>query len=277
MKSLGLIETKGLLPAIECADVMVKAADVRLLGRTCIGAGLVSVSVTGDVAAVKAAVDAAKAALHQLNADAFYASHVIPRPDEEVFNGILTSAFIGSNTEEQHDVESQDSVLAEAEEPAAEEKNENTLSSVEQLNAESTKPEKGSDKATPETPPTSVAVTTPAVAKRVVKNAGKRSESTSATAQTALTSAGQTLLASEPKKAPAVAKKATMNKKDVDALWAAKGADGIHDGLNKLTLAKLRVLAREYSNLPIESKKLSKVKKRSLVEVFKRYYATLEK
>lgn len=277
MKSLGLIETKGLLPAIECADVMVKAADVRLLGRTCIGAGLVSVSVTGDVAAVKAAVDAAKAALQQLNADAFYASHVIPRPDEDVFNGILNSAFIGSKAEEQHDVELKNVVLAETEESKAEEQNEDVLSSVEQLNAEFTKPEKGSDKATPENPPTSAAVTTPAVAKCVVKDVGKRSESTPATAKPALTSAGQIPLASEPKKAPVVAKKAAMNKKDVDALWAAKGADGIHDGLNKLTLAKLRVLAREYPDLPIESKKLSKVKKRSLVEVFKRYYATLEK
>jgi len=277
MKALGLIETKGLLPAIESADVMVKAADVRLLGRTCIGSGLVSVSVTGDVAAVKAAVDAAKAAVLRLNADAFYACHVIPRPDEDVFTGILAPAFIGSKTEEPQQNELQSSVPAETEESGTVEQNEIQLSEVEQPNAKSTEPERGSDKATPETPPTSVVQTTAAVVEHDVKDDGKHPELTPATAKTALTSAGQISQAPEPEKIPAATKKATIKKEDVDALWAAQGADGLQKGLNKLTVAKLRVLVREYPEFPIEANKLSKVKKRLLVEAFKRYYAALKK
>ena len=60
--ALGMIETKGLVGAIEAADAMVKAADVTLIGKEHIGGGLVTVMVRGDVAAVKAATDAGAAA-----------------------------------------------------------------------------------------------------------------------------------------------------------------------------------------------------------------------
>ena len=61
-EALGMIETKGLVGAIEAADAAVKAADVVLVGKECIGSGLVTVMVRGDVGAVKAAVDAGAAA-----------------------------------------------------------------------------------------------------------------------------------------------------------------------------------------------------------------------
>ncbi len=60
--ALGMIETKGLVAAIEAADAMVKAANVHLVGREQVGAGLVCVMVRGDVGAVKAATDAGAAA-----------------------------------------------------------------------------------------------------------------------------------------------------------------------------------------------------------------------
>ena len=63
MEALGMIETKGLLSAIESSDVMLKAAEVKLLERTFVGGGLVTITVTGDVAAVKASVEAAVAAV----------------------------------------------------------------------------------------------------------------------------------------------------------------------------------------------------------------------
>ena len=62
LQALGMIETKGLVGAIEAADAMVKAADVTLIGKEHIGGGLVTVMVRGDVAAVKAATDAGAAA-----------------------------------------------------------------------------------------------------------------------------------------------------------------------------------------------------------------------
>lgn len=82
MQALGMIETKGFIPAIEAADAMVKAANVTLIGREHPGAGLVTVMVRGDVGAVKAAVDAGAAAAGRLGE--LLAAHVIPRPHEEV-------------------------------------------------------------------------------------------------------------------------------------------------------------------------------------------------
>lgn len=79
--ALGLIETKGLVGAVEAADSMVKAANVALLGTEKIGGGLVTVMVTGDVGAVKAAVDAGAAAAKRVGE--LVSVHVIPRPHEE--------------------------------------------------------------------------------------------------------------------------------------------------------------------------------------------------
>ena len=80
--ALGLIETKGLVAAIEAADSMVKAANVRLMGREQIGGGLVTVMVRGDVGAVKAATDAGAAAAGKIGE--VISVHVIPRPHEDV-------------------------------------------------------------------------------------------------------------------------------------------------------------------------------------------------
>jgi ethanolamine utilization protein EutM len=82
MEALGLIETKGLVGAIEAADAMVKAANVVLAGKEFVGAGLVCVTVRGDVGAVKAAADAGAAAARRVGE--LVAVHVIPRPHDEV-------------------------------------------------------------------------------------------------------------------------------------------------------------------------------------------------
>lgn len=84
MQALGMIETRGLLASIEAADAMLKAADVTLLDRTKVGGGLVTISVTGDVAAVKAAVDAGAAAAERLGNGLLVTQHVIARPQQDV-------------------------------------------------------------------------------------------------------------------------------------------------------------------------------------------------
>ena len=81
MSALGMIETKGLIGAIEAADAMVKAANVRLIGQERIGAGYVTVMVRGDVGAVKAATDAGAAAAQRVGE--LVAVHVIPRPHSD--------------------------------------------------------------------------------------------------------------------------------------------------------------------------------------------------
>ena len=82
MEALGMVETRGLVAAIEAADAMVKAANVVLVGSEKIGSGLVSVMVRGDVGAVKAAVEAGSAAAISLGE--VIATHVIPRPHQDV-------------------------------------------------------------------------------------------------------------------------------------------------------------------------------------------------
>ena len=80
--ALGMIETRGLVGAVEAADAMVKAANVTLIGRSQVGSGLVTVMVRGDVGAVKAATDAGAAAASRVGE--LVSVHVIPRPHEEV-------------------------------------------------------------------------------------------------------------------------------------------------------------------------------------------------
>ncbi len=81
-QALGMVETKGLVGAIEAADAMVKAANVTLLGKERIGSGLVTVMVRGDVGAVKASVEAGAAAAKRVGE--LVSVHVIPRPHEDV-------------------------------------------------------------------------------------------------------------------------------------------------------------------------------------------------
>jgi microcompartment protein CcmL/EutN len=83
-EALGMIETKGLVGAIEAADAMVKSANVQLIGYEKIGSGLVTVMVRGDVGAVKAAADAGAAAAN--NVGKVVSVHVIPRPHKDVEN-----------------------------------------------------------------------------------------------------------------------------------------------------------------------------------------------
>ena len=82
LEALGMVETRGLVAAVEAADAMLKAANVQLLGTERIGSGLVSVMVRGDVGAVKAAVEAGTAAATALGE--VIATHVIPRPHADV-------------------------------------------------------------------------------------------------------------------------------------------------------------------------------------------------
>ena len=82
LEALGMVETRGLVAAIEAADAMVKAANVELIGTEKIGSGLVSVMVRGDVGAVKAAVEAGSSSAGSLGE--VVATHVIPRPHNDV-------------------------------------------------------------------------------------------------------------------------------------------------------------------------------------------------
>ncbi|MBO6147101.1 MAG: BMC domain-containing protein [Lachnospiraceae bacterium] len=82
LEALGMVETRGLVAAIEAADQMCKAANVTLIGTEKIGSGLVTVMVRGDVGAVKSSVEAGSSAASALGE--LIATHVIPRPHNDV-------------------------------------------------------------------------------------------------------------------------------------------------------------------------------------------------
>lgn len=88
MEALGMVETKGFVTLVEATDAMLKAANVQLLGWDKVGSGLVSVFVTGDVAAVKAATDAGAAAASRIGE--VVSVQVIPRPHDDL-NVVLPS------------------------------------------------------------------------------------------------------------------------------------------------------------------------------------------
>ena len=81
-QALGMIETRGMVGAIEAADTMAKAANVTLVGKELVGGGLVTVMVSGDVGAVKAAVEAGAAAAKRIGE--VVSAHIIPRPHDDV-------------------------------------------------------------------------------------------------------------------------------------------------------------------------------------------------
>jgi ethanolamine utilization protein EutM len=97
LEALGMIETQGLIGAVEALDAMVKAANVQLVGQRISGGALVTVMVRGDVGAVKAAVDAGAAAAHAVGT--VISTHVIPRPDDEVENILPSQGEIEIDSE----------------------------------------------------------------------------------------------------------------------------------------------------------------------------------
>ncbi len=94
--ALGMVETRGLVGAIEAADAMVKSANVQLVGKEQVGGGLVTVMVRGDVGAVKSATDAGAAAAEKVGE--LISVHVIPRPHSEV-DAILPKGLANTSAE----------------------------------------------------------------------------------------------------------------------------------------------------------------------------------
>ncbi len=89
-EALGMVETRGLIGAVEAADTMVKAANVKLIGKEQVGGGFVTVMVRGDVGAVQAATDAGAEAAKSVGE--LVSVHVIPRPHTDV------EAILGGNS-----------------------------------------------------------------------------------------------------------------------------------------------------------------------------------
>lgn len=96
--ALGLIETKGLVGAIEAADAMAKAADVRIISKEKITAALVTIKITGEVAAVRSALDAGAAAAQRVGQ--LVSVHIIPRPDDQLDSILYDNSLRPSESED---------------------------------------------------------------------------------------------------------------------------------------------------------------------------------
>ncbi|EPY2273422.1 BMC domain-containing protein [Clostridium sporogenes] len=261
MQALGLIETKGLLAAVEAADTMVKSADVSIIEKTYVGGGLVTISVTGDVGAVKASIEAGVAAIKKLDEGFLVSEHVIPRPHEEL------ESIIGPNTPPE-DPSSNDNTenVEDADDTEAVEKAEDT-EKVENTKAVDSVEDTES-----------VEVTKDIVDVKNVENT-KKAEIVKAVDNTEPVDVdtknnikeNQHGLDGDLDKLHKLNLE-NLNKEDVDNLIRQNGIEKTILILAKLKVVKLRNLAREYKDFGIAGRTISKAGKNLLINKFKLYY-----
>ena len=236
MQALGLIETRGLIAAIESADTMLKSADVTLIDKTYVGGGLVSVAVTGGVAAVKAAVEAGAAAVKQINGSLLVSYHVIPRPHDEI-DELLKMEKPSRNEENQTVEQAWREKLEGAEEKNTED------SSVLVWITEDLSPEE--------------AVEQPPIPEPVVEAPTEKP------------------LPVQPKIKKTVLPDLNadeINKAVVDRLVLEHGAEKAIEFLSTLRVTKLRSLARGYENLGIAGREISRADVKTLISELEKYY-----
>lgn len=242
MKALGLIETKGLLAAVEAADTMVKSADVSIIEKTYVGGGLVTILVTGDVGAVKASIEAGVAAVKKLDEELLVSNHVIPRPHEEV------KSIIGPNTPpEVLEVPSSNEELEEVEQAKEIQKTEEVKEQTEKLEE-----------------------TEQIEEVKEVENAEQKEEVYVVEAEDEIKE-DQDALRMDLDKLHKLDLE-DLHKDDVDNLVNKNGIEQTLLILDKLKVIKLRNLAREYKDFGITGRATSKAGKNTLITKFKLYY-----
>lgn len=235
MQALGMIETRGTLAAIEAADVMLKAADVTLVEKTTIGGGLVTVTVTGDVAAVTAAVEAGTSAAECLGEGLLVSRHVIPRPHEE-----LEGLFGPEPTKP----EGGDKTDREPEEEAGSEESEDGM-----VKAELPGPEQEGE---PEDGLTIQEADTEAAEEdQQVDTEAERGEE-------------------EPQAVPPV----PITRAWCDSLHEASGTEAVMTALKNCHVTHLRKLARSYPELGMAGRELSRANRSRLLKELRQWYET---
>lgn len=260
MEAIGMIETKGLLAAIESADAMLKAAEVRLLERTFVGGGLVTITITGDVAAVKASIDAAAASVARLGEELLVSQHVIPRPHTELGETILSPIPLAERCHKEPEEEKAEEEPAEirplAQEPETEP--EKPVKQEEEPEIESEEPEQEQ-----------LQIGSEEEAEEQEEQAEEQEEQVEETD-------GQEELpedeSSQQEDDLSGEKASQMHKADLDRMVETSGLDNAMAALEKCKVVKLRNLAREYEDFGIAGRLISKANKTALIEEFKKYY-----
>jgi len=234
--ALGLIETKGLVGAIEAADAMVKAANVRLLSKEKVTAALVTVKIIGEVAAVKSAVDAGSAAAQRVGQ--LVSAHVIPRPDDQlediIYSSLPPKETKKSNIKEETEVKEKDKEPIES-------------AKIENVNDEAVEEKLSRDKKTRH--PKQASTT-------AVTNSELDTESRlEALRKEAITEMDEVI-------------EDTSETETADEELAPKEVPS-QEELAKLNVHKLRHLARSFPNFPIKGREISRANRDELREYFK--------
>ncbi len=244
-QALGLIETRGLVGAIEAADAMVKAANVTLAGKERTGGGLMTVKVLGDVAAVKAAVDAGEAAAKRVGE--LVSVHVIPQPDEELVSMLPEIA---------DDYEKPAEATAEEKQPEPEIKAEAKVDEINPQPAEKPKPEK-------RTPAARREVKSDLKKERHADLFDEHNETIARLKQEALgrTEEEEDEIQAEEKDAAEKDKEQPETKET--------GAESMPKDFESLNVHELRRLARSTKGFPIKGRDISKANRQELIDHFK--------
>ena len=274
MQALGMIETRGSVAAIEALDAMTKAADVTLVEKTLIGGGLVTVTVTGDVAAVHAAVDAGTAAAERLGENHLVTSHVIARPHEELsvmFNPTDPSGneegFKAEDTEEN----SMDLPLGVIEIEAKPESGVELATDAEPESGAEPKtdaePESGAEPKTDAEPESGAEPKTDAESESGVELA------TDAESEIGVEPATDAESTTGAESAPVMERKnGELSREYCDWLLKQKGKDALLLELQQTHVTKLRNLARNYPEIGIAGREISRANKEKLIEELKQWY-----
>lgn len=220
MQALGMIETKGLVGAIEAADAMVKAANVNLIGKEKVGSGLITVMITGDVEAVKASVDAGAAAAQRVGQ--LIGVHVIARPHEDM-EGIFNKT------------------KKDVTEISVEEKIENIQETVELTEQETEQViEKNIEIKTEE----------------IVEDIPLENEKNENVIET-----------------DEIDKKKELSRDELEAIFEKDGLKAIKKEIKTANLSQLKKLIKEYSEISLNKKELSKINKDTIIDKITKYYS----
>ena len=237
MQAIGMIETKGLLASIEAADAMVKSANVNILEKVYIGGGYVSITITGDIGAVKSAVDAGVSAVNRLNEKSLVSHHVIARPHYDLESIIETTPAI--------DRKEKNSKQVITEEIASEDSYDKGKLPIEEIdNIDKNLEEKS-------------------LVNMVEKSVNEilQNEITEDFKIETLDTEGG-IEESE----------VDLNKEEMDKMVEEKGLEEALELLNNLKISKVRKLVRDYKEFELTNKTISKMDKKTLISKLRENY-----
>ena len=247
--ALGLIETKGLIGAIEAADAMVKAAKVTLISKELVTGALVLIKVEGEVGAVKSAVDAGAAAAQRVGQ--LVSTHIIPRPDDQIDEIIYQSGKRQTTQDEKFKKKSPSKKVDEGKGLFDEQENAAALAKEDKAEEKSPPPSKESSPIIKDFSPEKIEEVEEKITEKEIKVEKKKTPEII------------------KKEKPVKAEDKKVEDTDADNPISAHAYIPSEAYLSNLNVHELRKLARGFENFPIKGRDISKANRRVLLNYFK--------